>query len=159
MGSKFGNLFGPVEGRHTDTWLLAESCLLEALAEHGIRVGTDEGTPDEDRFFQVFGDPAYGVSCQIMSPFAGPGERSEEEQEWNNAMAAVRIEVEHAFGEVTRVWPFMNAWWKLQVYRSPIGRYYRVAVLLVNALNCFRPNQTAQYFDIMPPELHEYFHQ
>ena len=78
--------------------------------EYGIRDGTDENTPDEDRFFQVFGDPAYGVSRQIMSPFAVPRERTEAEQDWNNAMPAVRIEVEHGFDDVTPVWPFVNAW-------------------------------------------------
>jgi hypothetical protein len=61
-------------------------------------------------------------------------ERVEAEQNWNNAMAAVRIEFEHGFGDVTRVWPFINAWWKLKVYGSPVGSYYCVAVLLINAL-------------------------
>jgi hypothetical protein len=154
----FGHLYGPVEGQHADPWLLTNSGLLEALLEHGICDGMNENTPVEDRFFQVFGDLAYGVSCQMMSPFAGAGQRTQKEQEWNNAMAAIRIEVEHGFGNVLRLWPLMSGWWKLKVFRSPIGRYYRVAVLLTNAINCVRPNQTAQYFDIAPPELQEYFH-
>lgn len=92
-----------------------------------------------------------------MSPFAR-NQRTEEELEWNVAMASVRIEVEHAFGGVVRAWPFLNAWWKHRVYSSPLGLYYRVGVLLTNALNCIRPNQTSQVFDCEPPTLEEYFH-
>ena len=73
-------------------------------------------------------------------------------------MAATQIEVEHGFGEVIWQWPMLNAWWKLKINASPVGRYYWVAVLLTNTFNCIRPNQTSQYFDIVPPELHEYFH-
>ena len=153
-----GHLFGLVEGRHADPWLLTESGLLAALRTYAIHPNTDENTPDHEHYFQIFGDPAYGVSCHIMSPFAGVGHRTQDEQDWNNAMAATRIEVEHGFGGVTQQWPMLNAWWKLKINTSPVGRYYRVAVLLTNALNCIRPNQTSQYFDIAPPELHKYFH-
>jgi hypothetical protein len=58
-----------------------------------------------------------------MSPFAGVGHHTQDEQEWNNAMVATRIEVEHGFGEVTRQWPMLNAWWKLKINASPVGRY------------------------------------
>ena len=109
-------------------------------------------------FFQIFGDPAYGVSNQILSPYAGAGERTEEELEWNAAMATVRIEVEHGFGIVANTWQFLNAGWKMQVYRSPCGRYYRAGVLFTNVINCMQYNQVAQYFDCEPPTLFEYFH-
>jgi hypothetical protein len=153
-----GHLFGPVEGRRNDNHLLAELKLLEKCAQYALRPGADDNTPIKDRYFQLFGDPAYGVSPLMLSPFSGPGERTDDEAAWNAAMAAVRIEVEHGFGDITRQWPFLNAWWKHHVYSSPIGRYYRVAVLLTNALNCLRPNQTSTYFDCEPPLLEEYFH-
>ena len=59
-------------------------------------------------------------------------------------MAVVRIEVEHGFGIVTNTWPFLNAGWKMHVYRSPVGRYYWVGVPFTNTLNCMRYNQVAQ---------------
>lgn len=154
----FGHLFGPEEGRQNDNHLLAKSGLLDACAEHAVHPGTDTNSPAEQRFFQVFGDPAYGVSDQIISPYAGVGERTDEEKDWNAEMAAVRIEVEHGFGIVANTWPFLNAGWKMHVYRSPVGRYYRAGVLFTNALNSMRYNQVAQYFDCKPPELFEYFH-
>jgi nuclease HARBI1 len=153
-----GHLFGPEEGRRNDNFLLAKSGLLDTCAVHAIREGTDENTPAEERFLQVFGDPAYGVSNQIISPYAGFGERTEEERDWNAEMAAVRIEVEHGFGIVQNTWPFLNAGWKMHVYSSPVGRYYRAGVLFTNAINSMRYNQVAQYFDCAPPTLFEYFH-
>ena len=85
------------------------------------------------------------------------GERTEE-KEWNARMSAVHIEVEHGFGIVANTWPFLNAGWKMGLYSSPVGRYYRVGVLLSNCINCLWPNQVAQYFECLPPELDEYLH-
>ncbi|KAF7326333.1 DDE Tnp4 domain-containing protein [Mycena kentingensis (nom. inval.)] len=153
-----GHLYGPMEGRRNDNALLAESDLLGKCELHARKPNTDNNTPPAARYFQVFGDPAYGVSPLILSPFAGPGERTRAELAWNECMAAVRIEVEHGFAGVLAKWPFLNAWWKHRIYSSPIGRYYRVGALLTNALNCLRPNQTSQFFQCQPPPLEEYFH-
>jgi len=79
-----GHLFGPQEGRRNDNALAAISG--KAL-NHADRPGTDENTPVAERYFQIFGDPAYGVSPVILSPFSGAGDRTEEEQEWNNIMS------------------------------------------------------------------------
>ncbi|KAF7292133.1 DDE Tnp4 domain-containing protein [Mycena indigotica] len=129
-----GHLYGPIEGRHNDNALLAAP------------------TP-ASRYFQIFGDPAYGLSPLMISPFSGPGEHTREEAACNEAMAAVRIEVEHGFGIVVTKWPFLNGWWKQRVFSSPVGRYYCVGVLLTNALNCLSPNQTSQYFACEPPSV------
>ncbi|KAJ7764155.1 hypothetical protein DFH07DRAFT_724250, partial [Mycena maculata] len=141
-----GHLWGGTEGRRNDNHLLAVSEILDLCRMHATRPGTNANTPAHERYFQLFGDPAYGLK------------RTEEEAEWNAAMAAVRIEVEHGFGGILALWPFANAWWKHKVWSSPVSRYYRVAVLLTNAHNCIRPNQTAQYFECEPPTLEEYFH-
>jgi hypothetical protein len=123
-----------------------------------VRDGTDEDTPDEGRYFQLFRDPAYGVSAHIQSPFAGIGDRTEEQMAWNKKMSEVRIVVEHGYGIVSNTWPFLNAGWKMHLGGSPVGRYYRTGVLLTNAINCLRYNQVSQYFDCQPPELADYFH-
>ena len=153
-----GHLYGPFEGRRNDNFLLTDSGLLDRLSQFAFRADIAEGAPMEERNFHIFGDPAYGVGPHIMSPFSGLGERTVEEQEWNSEMSAVRIEVEHGFGIVSNTWPFLNAGWKMRLYSSPVGRYYRVGVLLTNGLNCLRPNQVAQYFDCPPPMLADYLH-
>jgi hypothetical protein len=152
-----GLLSGPIEGRRNDNHLLDDSGLIDWCYNHAFRPGATHATPLHLRYFQVFGDPAYGASPVLMSPYAGPGERTERQKAWNEAMAKVRIEVEHGFGDIVRQWPFLNAWWKHKVFASPVGRYYRVGVLLANAFNCIRPNQTAQTFNCEPPSLEEYF--
>ena len=81
-----------------------------------------------------------------MSPFSGVDERSDAEKEWNAEMSAVQIEVEHEFGVVSNTWPFFNASWKMHLYSSSIGRYYRVGVLLTNCLNCLHSNQECFQF-------------
>ncbi|KAF9029430.1 hypothetical protein BDZ89DRAFT_1099976 [Hymenopellis radicata] len=152
-----GLLHGPHEGRRNDNHLLADSGILDWCYAHAHRPGTSDATPLHQRYFQIFGDPAYGVSPILMSPFAGAGERTQEEKLWNEAMAKVQIEVEHGFADITRLWPFLNTWWKQKVFHSPVGRYYRIGVLLFNAVNCLRPSQTAQCFNCPPPSLEEYF--
>ncbi|THU99811.1 hypothetical protein K435DRAFT_818468 [Dendrothele bispora CBS 962.96] len=152
-----GHLDGPYEGRRNDNHLLRESGLLEKCAQYAIKPGTCDSTPVEKRYFQMYGDAAYGISPYLVSPFYG--EKSREEQEWNNTMGAVRVEVEHGFGLVAKLWPFLNAGWKMQLYSSPVGSYYRTGVLLTNAFSCLHPNQTSLAFDCQPPTLHEYFHE
>ena len=150
-----GHLFGPWEGCNADSFLLRTSKLLETCA---VRDSTDENMPTEEWFLQLFGDPAYGVSNQIISPFSGHGERTNAEMDWNAEMAAVQIEVEHGFSIVSNTWPFLNAGWKMHIFSSPIGRYYHAGVLFTNAINCLRYNQVAQYFDCKPPDLFDYFY-
>lgn len=154
----FAHLYGPFEGRRNDNFLLSDSKLLDRLERFAYREDLPADAPIEHRTFQIFGDPAYGVGPFIQSPFAGVGVRTVEEQEWNAEMSAVRIEVEHAFGIVQNTFPFLNAGWKMHLYSSPVGRYYRVGVLLTNCLNCLHPNQVATYFDCPPPTLQDYLH-
>jgi nuclease HARBI1 len=157
-GMFFGHLFGPEEGHCNDNNLLAKSKILKTCTAHAVQECTDENTPAQEIYLQIFGDPAYEVSNQIISPYSGAGDRTEEEREWNAEMAAVRIEVEHGFGTVLNTWPFLNTGWKMHVYRSPCRRYYHAGVLFTNALNCMSYNQVAQYFNCEPPSLLEYFH-
>lgn len=123
-----------------------------------MQSGTDENTPAGEWYFQMFGDPVYGVSNQILSAFSGSGGCTEVELEWNAMMAALQIEVEHGFGVVSNIWPFFYAHWKMQVFSSPVACYYHFGVLMANTTNCFRPNQVAQYFDCQPPNIYNYFH-
>ena len=165
----FGHLYGPIEGRHNDAFTLAESGLMDECVLHAklpdtsadigeADKGADESTGGvEPRYLQLFGDPAYGLNTQIISPFPKLG-RTDDQQEWNTQMSKVRIEVEHGFALVANNWRLLGARWKLRVFLSPVGRYYRVGVLLTNALACLRPNQVSQYFDCTPPSLTDYFH-
>jgi nuclease HARBI1 len=153
-----GHLYGPFEGHQNDNFLLSESGLLECLSHFAHPEDLAADAPYEEQTYQIFGDPAYGLGPHIISPFAGMGNRTEGEMTWNAEMFAVRIEVEHGFGIVASTWPFLNASWKMWLYSSPVGRYYRVGVLFMNCINCLRPNQVSQYFDRLPSKLDKYLH-
>lgn len=49
----FGHLYGPVEGRRNDAFLLSESGLLASCKEYAVCDNTDEHTPIEDRFLEI----------------------------------------------------------------------------------------------------------
>lgn len=149
----FGHLYGPIEGCHNDTFALDES----GLAENCLLHAKLPETSGEPRYFRLFGDPAYGLNGQIICPFPKQG-RTNDKQKWNTQMSKARIEVEHGFALVTNSWPFLKARWKHHIFQSPVGRYYRVGILLTNALACLHPNQVAQYFRCSPPFLEDYFH-
>ena len=150
----FGHLFGPIEGRHNDGWLLQESGILDWCRKHAYAMTSD----GHQRPLQIFGDPAYGVSEQILSPFSGVGGQTPEEQAWNTDMSRVQIEVEHTFGVLMNMWPAVSAWWKHKIFWMQPGTLYRVAVLLTNAHNCIHPNQISRSFELDPPSVEEYFH-
>ncbi|THU83876.1 hypothetical protein K435DRAFT_822876 [Dendrothele bispora CBS 962.96] len=152
-----GHLHGPYEGRRNDNYLLRESGLLEKCAQYALRPGSCDETPLIDRYFQLYGDAVYPISPYLISPYYG--DRSEEQQRCNNALGTVRVEVEHGFGLIAKMWPFLNAGWKMRLYYSLVGSYYRTGVLLTNALSCLHPNQTSLAFDCLPPTLQEYFHE
>jgi hypothetical protein len=134
------------------------SGIFKHALKHAVQPGTDHNTPIAEHYFQMFGDPAYGVSPVILSPFSGVVDRTADEQEWNNIMSQAQISVEHAFGLVLMKWPFIQAYWKHRLFVSPLERYYQVAVLLTNAQSCFHLNQTARHFVCPPPSVQEYFH-
>ncbi|EIN09893.1 hypothetical protein PUNSTDRAFT_66662 [Punctularia strigosozonata HHB-11173 SS5] len=150
-----GHLYGPLEGRRGDGFLLSDSGLLDWCLQHAKCLDT---SPGQTTYYHLYGDPAYGLTDVLISPFSGPGERTEEEREFNERMSSLRIEVEHVFGNVLNKWAFLRGGCKMKVYASPVGCYYRIGVLLTNVMNCLRPNQTSQFFRCRPPPLHEYLH-
>lgn len=153
-----GHLYGPVEGRRNDNTLLADSGLLKWACEHAVRPDVPADAPPAQRYWQIFGDPAYGVLFQMMSGFHGVVERTDDKLAFNHEMSCAQMAVEDISGIVISRWPFLNVFWKMKLYCSPVGQYYRIRVLLTNAMNCLRPNSIAIRFDVQPPTLEDYFH-
>ena len=55
-------MFGPVEGRWHDAFMLGMSDLLGKLRKFNLPNGES---------YVIYGDPAYGLSRNILSPFRG----------------------------------------------------------------------------------------
>ena len=121
------HLYGPVEGRRHDMQLWDVSSIAEKLAEHAVV--PNPHIPGRSESFQIYGDATYGLSPHILSPFCGSGVRTADELAWNNLMGKDRVSVENVFAVILNFWPFLQAYWKMKVFGSPVGRYYRVGVL------------------------------
>ena len=78
------HLFGPIEGKRHDAFMLAESGLLSKL----MPLTQVNGQP-----YVVYGDPAYGVCRNILAPFRG-AQLSAAQAEFNKSMTGVRVSVE-----------------------------------------------------------------
>ncbi|ETV84156.1 hypothetical protein H257_03442 [Aphanomyces astaci] len=139
--------FGPIEGGRHDLTILRQSKL-----ESGIAADT------RFRGFVIYGDPAYGYSDQLASPFGG-ARLTAALREVNKSMSRVRISVEWSFGQVLQYWPIVDFKKKLRIGNSPIAKMYKVAVLLTNCITCDRGRNTnSAYIGLPPPTLEEYLH-
>ena len=105
--------------------------------------------------FVVYGDPAYSLSRNIISPFRG-ARLTQQEQEFNTRMSAVRSSVEWGFGKITQYFAYLDFRKNLKVLLQPVGKYYLVGTLLVNCHTCLYGSQTSTYFNLPPPSLETY---
>ena len=78
-------------------------------------------------------------------------------EEFNRSMSAVRISVEWLFGDIINYFKFLDFKKNLKISLSAVGKMYLVCVLLRNAMTCLYGNSTSEVFGIDPPTLQEYF--
>ena len=134
--------YGPVEGRHHDSYLLGLSEFEDQMSAW-------------DQDYYVYGDPAYGLSTHIQAPFDRIS-GSDVEQEYNASMSRARVSVEHVFGRIIKLFAFVDWKKKLQMMHAPVGKFITIAALLTNCHSCLNPNQVSQNFGVAPPVLEDY---
>ena len=140
------NLFGPVEGRRHDAFMLAESGLARQLAQF-IQ---PSGSP-----YILYGDPAYGVSRYILGPYKG-AQVTQQQDDFNKSMSRVRVCVEWVFGKLCQYFTFVDFKRSNRVLLLPVGKHYTVAALLTNCHTCLYGSQTSTFFNVQPPSLEQY---
>ncbi|QRV95939.1 DDE superfamily endonuclease [Ceratobasidium sp. AG-Ba] len=143
------HLFGPIEGRRHDATVYEQSNLERILELYSY-------APDNSPLV-VYGDPAYGLSSHLISPFKGSN-LSADELRFNLSMSKVREAVEWSFGEVIRQFAFLDFYKNQKVLLQPVGIFYAVGILLTNAHVILHGSQVSKFFDCPPPLLEEYFH-
>ena len=141
------HMYGPVEGCRHDSGMLRESGLCTQLEQ--LPLAPDGG------IYCIYGDPAYPLRPQLLAPFKGAN-LTEEQQEFNKQMSAVRVSVEWAYAKVVQLFAFVDFKKNLKLLLQPIATYYYVAVLLTNCHTCLRGNETSKLFGVNPPTLEEY---
>ena len=141
------NLFGPIEERRHDAFMLTESGLLEQLQE---RMNKPNGDP-----YVLYGDPAYPIRNHMIAPFRA-AQLSDDEKQFNKNTSAVRVCVEWGFGKLVQYFAFVDFSKNLKVLLQPVGKLYIVAALLINCHTCLYGSQTGEYFELNAPQLEAY---
>lgn len=128
------HLFGPIEGRRHDAFMLGESGLQDKLKY----ITKPNGEP-----FVIYGDPGYGLALNILASFRG-FHFTAQEKAFNRATSKVRTSA------------FLDFKKNLKVLLQPVGKYYIVASLLINCHACLYGSVTGKYFNLNPPSLETY---
>ena len=139
------NLFGPIEGKRHDSFMLGESGPQEQLRN----IRKPNGTP-----YVLYGDPAYGVTNNIIAPFRG-ADLTAPQKHFNKAMSKVRVSVEWGFGKIAQHFAFLDLK-KTSRFFFNLLKYYIVASLLINCHTCLYGSVTGKYFNLVPPSLETY---
>ena len=140
------HLFGPIEGRRHDAFMLGESNLLQLLE----RLIKPNGDP-----YVVYGDPAYGITKHIISPFRGAN-LTAPQQRFNAEMSKVRICVEWGFGKILQQFAYLDFQKNLKVLLQLVAKCYLVGAFLTNCHTCLYGSNTGRFFNLEPPSLEAY---
>ena len=130
------HLYGPVESRRHDAFLLHESGLLDELEAISRR--------HDNKVLCLYGDPAYPLRENLQVLFSTVNITREQEA-FNAAMSKVRISVEWAFGELVSFFKLNDHKNSQKVNLSSCGKGYTVSALLTNAHTCLYGNNTSTF--------------
>lgn len=141
-------LWGPEVGRRQDPALLGRRRLLRTLQQ---RFKDAEGTP-----YYLHGDPAYGISPWLMTPFEGvltPAKR-----EFNEAMNSMHVAEEDGVCRIVEMWSSVDfaERWEVDPRTPGLDKQYAVAGILTNCQSCLYGNSTSEYFEVPTPSLRNY---
>ena len=137
-GGIVANLAGPYEGCMHDAMMFYESGLLANLQRHAVDVNGNQ--------FCVFGDSAYPIDRQVITPFKGVN-ITPAQHDFNRVMQKLRISVEWVFGDIVNVFKFVDFKKNIKIGLSPVGRIYQFCELMHNARCCIYANKSSEYFD------------
>jgi len=150
-------LFGPVEGRHHDSYLVETGRIRENL-RHVFRSAAAGGGGAAFQSFCVFADKAFGQSAELTVPFRQYElQNNQARHRFNRVHKAVRLIVEWGFGKPKLLFPMHQRIATQRIFQSRIGIYHRVAFLLTNAHTCCYGSETSGYMNCTPIDLEVYF--
>ena len=141
------HLYGPIEGRRHDCYMLRLSGLLRELEQRSYDPAGE--------VMCIYGDRAYPLRAHLQAPFKG--NLTPDQEAYNKSMSSVRITVEWLFGNIVNFFKFVDFKKSQKVCLSACGKIYAVCGLLTNAHTCLYGNNTSNLFGVEPPTLEEYF--
>jgi len=139
--------YGPVDGRHSDPFMLARSGVIAALPNMQDSTGT---------IYRLFGDSIYPFLPRLFRMYRNtvPGSP---QYLLNKIMSKVRVSVEWGFNLVTNSFQAVDFIRWQRMYLTKPARQYRIATLLTNCLSIMRgTNQISEDFNCPLPTLRDY---
>ena len=138
---------GPLAGSHVDHYLQNQSNLNLQLvnsqigAQRIFTAGTDKGFHLE-QFVVPMHNNVFNTAAQTNE---------------NAGFSKMRVTNEHDIGRVTNEWKYIDFSKLLTLGLKPLGKQYRVCIIMTNLLTILDYNSTTLYYDCPPPTLAEYF--
>jgi len=147
------HVFGPVSARRHDVFILGESNINEHL-------GHLQGDQPENHHYRIYADSGYEYAgrSHILTRHRPFGITPAEEVE-NRVMKACRESIEWNFGEIIRLWAFIDWTKEMKLMKMPVADLDVVAIVLRNAYNCLNHGETSAYFECSPPAIHNWLRQ
>ena len=139
------HVWGACSVRHNDIWMLNNSNLNAIIA--GAQM-------DQPHQYCIYGDSAYATLYQShLRARHNYDDLSDREKIENRVMSSLRETIEWDYGDVARYFPFVKVKQVLKMRRMPVADIYLTAMIMRNALNTIKPNNTAIYNSNRPPTL------
>ena len=89
-------------------------------------------------------------------PYTNLPNMSQQQRDFNEVMAGLRVSVEWTFAKVSNLWQFLKYKPTMRLYQSPVTSYWKICALLTNCHSCCYGNQTSMYFHMPVPPLEDY---
>ena len=141
------HLYGPINGRRHDSFMLRQSRLMEKLERLTQLAGLH---------CVIFGDPAYPINDFICR--MNKGRLTASEQAFNTEMAKHRVTVEWGYRDIIEQFKFVDYEKSLKLFLQPVACYFKVAALLINCQTVMNNgtgsdsnNRTSAHFNCRPP--------
>jgi len=139
------HVWGACSVRHNDIWMLNNSNLNAIIAAAQM---------DQPHQYCIYGDSAYATLYQSHRRARhNYDDLNDRENIENRVMSSLRETIEWDYGDVARYFPFVKVKQVLKMRRMPVADIYLTAMIMRNALNTIKPNNTAIYYSNRPPTL------
>lgn len=139
--------FGTIPARYPDTFVWGQSHVADILR--------DMCKDEAEQQYWIYGDKGYTSSDVLGTPIRDPVGL---EAKMNQCMASVRIISEWQFGTIKNKFQALEFTRHMKVFKSLVGVWYPVCVLLTNCYTCMNENENKvrEMFGCDQPDIREY---
>lgn len=105
--------------------------------------------------YKSYGDSAYSWDTHLRGRH--DNEPNSDRQTCENiAMSSCRETIEWNYGDIGRYFPLLDFHYRLKLRKQPVGSMYLIGMILRNAYCTMNANNTASYFNFIPPTLDDW---